>query len=176
MIIVWLFSSKTLFKKKIAGCGTIWPKAPSLQPWPPLTLCPAPSLLPPLLHWTLKFFLIAFISILMTSVFVSAFRSYTSSGGSGLDGPLSEWAHDGMWAGPLSVWEKGQSDRTRQWLRGFLSAWDYFRNLDALFSAFHPWEESGAHRSMAISLILVTRHLAPVALVICQTSQFRSWL
>ena len=175
MIIVWLFSSKTLFKK-IAGCGNIWPKALGLQTWLPLTLCPATSLLPPLRHRTVELPLVGFISILMTSIFVSAFRSYISSGGGGLDGPLSEWTHDGMWAGPFSVWDRGQSDRTRRWLRGFLSALDYFRNLGALFNAFHPWEESGAHRSIAISLILVARHLAPITMVICQTSQFRSWL
>lgn len=44
-------------------------------------------------------------------------------------------------------------------LDSLLSALDDGRNLDALFSASHPRGASGDPRSMAISLILVARHL-----------------
>lgn len=169
MIIVWLFSSKTLLKKKQQAVGTSGPR---------LLVCKLDSLLPSVLLPLC--FLLSNTEPLSFLWVSSSLFSWLVSLSLPLD--LTPLLVVVVWMAPcLSEPMVGCElapclCETRQWLRGFLSALDYFRNLDALFNAFHPWEESGAHRSIAISLILVARHLAPITMVICQTSQFRSWL
>lgn len=133
-----LFSNKTLSPKKQAsghsGPGLIVSDPESLSLSFLRPLCSLLYSSSDLLNISLT----AFISfVFMRSVFVSAFRACTYAADGWFGGSLSEeWAHDELWASPLSVQDKSQSDRTRWWLYGFLSALECFRNLDALFSAF----------------------------------------
>lgn len=163
----WLFPNKTFFTKK-TDSRPICPMDHSLLILElyPLTLFLAHSLLPSLSqYWPVQYlfdyfhFLCAHDQFLCIWLWKLPHIFWLLV--VGLGSPLSEeWPltpEFGVLALGLSQAREIRPNKVIT--ECFSLCFGWFGNLDALHSALHPWGESGAHRSMTISLILVARHL-----------------